>query len=450
MQILVVDDEQDQRDMLSGFLRRNGHTVLQAANGETALGLYRQHSIDAVLLDQKMPGLSGAQTLARLREINPQIKVIMITAHGAIATAVDAMKLGALDFMEKPVDLKHLLQTLEDIAEQELIRQDVASIDAPAGQSLPFPVIGRGPAVHQVLSILRRAAPHAWPVLLRGETGTGKELFARLVHALSTRHDQPFVEVNCAAIPETLFEAELFGHEKGAFTGADRTREGRFEEAHGGTLFLDEIGELPLLLQAKLLRALQEQKIQRVGSNQSRPVDVRVIAASNRNLLERVQQQHFREDLYYRLNVFEVEIPPLRQRKEDIPDLIDFFLKKYGMQSYRFAAATLDQLMKYDFPGNVRELEHLVQRTTALSRHRDIQISDLPAEVRHHQRDSGAGTSLTERVADFEKQMLQNALDDHQGVQVKAARALGISERVLRYKLRKYGLEKDSDGANSR
>lgn len=443
MQVLIIDDEQDQRSMLSGFLRRNGFQVLPAADGQAGLDLYREHPVDVVLLDQKMPGLSGAETLKRLRGINPLVKVIMITAHGAIATAVDAMKLGAVDFIEKPVDLRSLLKTLEEIREQELVRLDVGMIDQLESPARPFTVIGNGQALHRVMSIIQRAAPHAWPVLLRGETGTGKELFARMVHALSPRRDQPFIEVNCAAIPETLFESELFGHEKGAFTGADRSRPGRFEDADGGTLFLDEIGELPLLLQAKLLRVLQERKVARVGSSQQRSVDVRVVAASNSNLLQMVQHQDFREDLYYRLNVFEVEIPPLRQRKEDIPDLISFFLSKYGMDAYQFSTAAMDRLLKYDYPGNVRELEHLVQRTTALSRHRLIQESDLPAEVRQQHSNNNSDSSLTARVAAVEKQMLLEALQAHGGVQVKAADSLGISERVLRYKLGKYNIERD-------
>lgn len=443
MQVLIIDDEQDQRSMLGDFLQRNGYQVLPAADGQTGLDLYRDRRVDVVLLDQKMPGLSGAETLMRLRQINPLVKVIMITAHGAIATAVDAMKHGAVDFFEKPVDLRSLLKTLEDIKEQAMVRLDVGIIDQLECPLLPFPVVGNGETLHRVKSIIHRAAPHAWPVLLRGETGTGKELFARMVHALSPRCDQPFVEVNCAAIPDALFESELFGHEKGSFTGADRTRAGRFEDAHGGTLFLDEIGELPLLLQAKLLRVLQEQKIQRVGSNQQRSVDVRIVTASNRNLLQMVNDHDFREDLYYRLNVFEVEIPPLRQRKEDIPDLISFFLSKYGMDEYQFSSAAMDRLLKYDYPGNIRELEHLVQRTTALSRHLLIQESDLPAEVRLQHNSNNNDSSFTARVVAFEKQMLRDALQAHGGVQVKAAESLGISERVLRYKLGKYNIERD-------
>jgi transcriptional regulator with PAS, ATPase and Fis domain len=274
--------------------------------------------------------------------------------------------------------------------------------------------------------------------LLRGETGTGKELFARLVHGLSSRHAEPFVEVNCAAIPENLFEAELFGHEKGAFTGAERARSGHFENANRGTLFLDEVGELPLILQAKLLRVLQEQRIQRVGSSATREVDVRIVAASNRNLHHMVQQGSFREDLYYRLNVFEVEIPPLRERKEDVPALVEFFLNKYALKGHHFAPDALDQLLKYDFPGNVRELEHVVQRTTALSRTNVVRAQDLPVEITRDNRTENPDQSLCARVAEFEQRLLEEALADNGGVQVKAAAQLGISERVLRYKLAKY------------
>lgn len=444
MRILVIDDEQDQRRMLCGFLKREGHLPLQAANGEQGIEVYRGEAVDLVLLDQKMPGMSGAETLARLHQINPLVKVIMITAHGAVDTAVDAMKLGALDFLEKPVDLRQLQQRLQEIAEQLLVEEDVQQLDEQTSERrLPFPVIGRSSSLRAVLSLLQRVAAHAWPVLLRGETGTGKELFARLVHGLSPRHQQPFVEVNCAAIPETLFESELFGHEKGAFTGADRIKPGRFEAAHQGALFLDEVGELPLLLQAKLLRALQEQRVQRVGSSQSRPVDVRIIAATNRNLQQMVQDGQFREDLYYRLNVFEVEIPPLRQRKEDIPDLVNFFLQKHKFTEREFSESAIDRLLKYEFPGNVRELEHIVQRATALCRGTRVQEQDLPAEVFRHQSSATAGSNLKQRVAAFEVRMLEEALQEHDGVQVKAAEALGISERVLRYKLEKYGLSRD-------
>lgn len=327
MHILTVDDEQDQRDMLCGFLRRGGYTVLEADSGERALEVYKTQQVDVVLLDQKMAGLSGAETLQRLRHINPRVRVIMITAHGAISTAVDAMKHGALDFIEKPVDLRYLKQTLCDIEEQLQVEQDMEQIEHEHEErDLPFPVVGTSAAMQHVLSILRRVSAQAWPVLLRGETGTGKELFARLVHGLSSRHTEPFVEVNCAAIPENLFEAELFGHEKGAFTGADRARSGHFENANRGTLFLDEVGELPLILQAKLLRVLQEQRIQRVGSSATREVDVRIVAASNRNLHHMVQQGNFREDLYYRLNVFEVEIPPCASAKEMSPPWWSFSL----------------------------------------------------------------------------------------------------------------------------
>ena len=438
--ILVVDDEKDQREMLCGFLRRNGDTLIDAASGEQALELYKRHHIDVVLLDQKMPGISGGETLKQLRHINPLVKVIMITAHGAISTAVDAMKLGAVDFIEKPVDLRHLHKLIEDIAEQHQVEDDLSQIEKKSAErDLPLPVVGSSAALQQVLSILRRVSPQAWPVLLRGETGTGKELFARLIHGLSPRHAQPFVEVNCAAIPESLFESELFGHEKGAFTGADRSRSGLFEDAHTGTLFLDEVGELPLLLQAKLLRVLQEQRVQRVGSSKTRPIDVRIVAASNRNLQEMAQQGAFREDLYYRLNVFEVEIPPLRKRKDDIPELVTYFLTKYGLEEHSFSPTALDILLKYDFPGNVRELEHIIQRTTALSRSTLIREQDLPHELVQHGTDS-QDNSLAGRVAEFEQRLLLQALEDNGGVQVKAAAQLGISERVLRYKLGKYGM----------
>jgi two-component system response regulator AtoC len=276
-------------------------------------------------------------------------------------------------------------------------------------------------------------------VLVRGETGTGKELVARLIHLLSPRRDKPFIELNCAAVPENLFESELFGHEKGAFTGASSMRRGVFELADRGTLFLDEIGELPSPMQAKLLRALQENSIQRVGGERPVKVDVRIVAATNRDLKEMVERREFREDLYFRLNVIDLEIPPLRQRKEDIPELVDFFLAKAGSQ-VSFDSQAMDRLTKYNFPGNVRELEHIIQRTTTLVRGRVISLHDLPEEVRNFRGDSGGG--LSDRLAEVERGMLLTALEEHGWVQTRAAEALGISERVLRYKMEKAGIRR--------
>jgi two-component system response regulator AtoC len=291
--------------------------------------------------------------------------------------------------------------------------------------------------MQSLLSLVVRIAPTRWPAIIRGETGTGKELVARLIHLMGPRKDHPFVAVNCAAIPENLFESELFGHEKGAFTGASALRRGRFELAHTGTLFLDEVGELPLQLQAKLLRTLQENRIARVGSETDIPVDIRILTATNRDLKKMVARGRFREDLYFRLNVLELVIPPLRERREDIPELIDHFLAKYAGRSLTFDPDALNQLVKYEFPGNVRELEHLIQRLITLVRGSVIHWDDLPSEIREKQPDSGL---LEERLAGLEKQMLVSALRSHDWIQTRAAESLGISERVLRYKMKKAGI----------
>jgi two-component system response regulator AtoC len=283
-------------------------------------------------------------------------------------------------------------------------------------------------------------APTPWTVLIRGETGTGKELIARLIHLLSPVSDGPFVVVNCSAIPENLFESELFGHEKGAFTGASSSRRGRFEQARDGTLFLDEIGELPLSLQPKLLRALQEKRICRVGSEKDISADVRVVAATNRDLKTLVEEGLFREDLYYRLTVFDIELSPLRQRKEDIPSLVDFFLERYSLRPTRFDAEAMTTLVKYSFPGNVRELEHIIQRIVTLGRGNVIRDRDLPAEIRFHQATEQG--SLSERLEAVEREMLFSALEKSAWVQTKAAESLGISERVLRYKMKKHNIRK--------
>ncbi|WP_321493627.1 sigma-54 dependent transcriptional regulator [uncultured Desulfobacter sp.] len=365
----------------------------------------------------------------------------MITAFGSVDTAVSVMKLGADDFIEKPVDLKELLDRIRRIEQQVIIEEEAAEIALCLDNTpLPLRIIGDGPAMKKVLSLVRRIAPTEWTALIHGETGCGKELIARLIHLLSPRQNQPFIEVNCAAIPENLFESELFGHEKGAFTGASGQRKGRFELADKGVLFLDEIGELSMTVQAKLLRALQEKRIQRVGGNKLISADVRVLAATNRDLKQMVLEGRFREDLFYRINVLDVELPPLRHRREDIPELAKFFIQRYSPREMWFDADALATLLKYNFPGNVRELEHMIQRMTTLSRGPVLRTADLPVEVRFHKA-ADAGGSLSERLDAVEREMVVSALEKHQGIQTQAAASLGISERVLRYKMKKHGLQ---------
>ncbi len=441
MKILIVDDEEMQRDMLAGFLEKQGYQVLSAASGEEALVIFDKVPVDLALLDQKMGGMSGDELLALLKKKNPLVRAIMITAYASVDTAVKVMRLGADDFLEKPVDLRLLVDKIAIIASQLAVEEDAGEIAVQLEeQELPLQFIGESPAMKELLSLVRRMARTPWTVLVRGETGTGKELVGRLLHSLSPRHSAPFIELNCAAVPENLFESELFGHEKGAFTGADSRRKGRFELAQNGTLFLDEVGELPLNLQAKLLRALQENRISRVGSEQDIEVDVRVVAATNRDLKMMVERGEFREDLYYRLNVLELEIPALRRRKEDIPALVDFFLEKYSFQPVTMSREALDALVKYPWPGNIRELEHLIQRLVALIRTTKIVPADLPREIRMNQ--GGGAGDLSSRLDEVEREMLFEALTEHDWVQTRAAEALGISERVLRYKMGKHDIKK--------
>jgi two-component system response regulator AtoC len=350
------------------------------------------------------------------------------------------MQLGADDFMEKPVDLMDLLEKIRGIEQSFDVQAESAIITQSLEQEeLPISIIGSSMPMQELLSLVYRVAPTEWSALIRVETGTGKELVARLIHLMGPRKNGPFVEVNCAAIPENLFESELFGHEKGAFTGASSRRRGRFELASGGTIFLDEVGELPLQLQAKLLRTLQEKKVTRVGSETDIAVDARVLTATNKDLKQMVAEGTFREDLFFRLNVLELTVPPLRERRDDIMELIEFFLEKYAVKPISFDNEAMAQLVKYRFPGNVRELEHLIQRLVTLVRGNRIRVADLPPEIRESR---SRGGHLSDRLAEVEKEMLIAALEQHNWVQTRAADALGISERVLRYKMNKAGIKK--------
>ncbi|WP_457756357.1 sigma-54-dependent transcriptional regulator [Thermodesulfatator indicus] len=448
MKILIVDDEEIQCQLIKGFLEKQGYDVCYTSNPKEALEIFEKEPIWLVLLDQKMPELTGEELLAKLKEINPKVRAIMITAYGEVETAVKVMKLGADDFLEKPINLDDLLSRIKRLEQETFTNQEAEEViqKLEEKKELPLKIIAESKQMKEVLSMVARVAKTPWPVLISGETGTGKELIARLIHLLSDRAQGPFIEVNCAAIPETLFESELFGHEKGAFTGATQSKRGRFELAHKGSIFLDEIGEMPLSIQPKLLRVLQESKIMRLGSEREKEVDVRVIAATNRDLKAMVEEDRFREDLYYRLNVFEIKIPPLRHRKEDIPALIEFFIKKYAFRPVKFSPEALNILIKYPYPGNVRELEHIIQRTVTLARGSLVTPEDLPEEVKRFKATKIG--PLEERLAQIEKEMILEALKKANWVQTKAADLLGISERVLRYKMAKHGLKKPSKGGN--
>ncbi len=445
MKILIADDDPLQRELLKGFLDHQGHHTLSASDGHEALKLFESTPVQLVLLDQRMPGMTGDEVLAKMKAINPLVQAIMITAYSDVDTAVKVMKLGAGDFLEKPVDLSRLLEKIDRIEQRIAVDEDVVQVEKVVEEGpLPLKIIAQSTEMKEVISFIRRVAPSPWPVLIFGETGTGKELAAQLIHLLSPRGNSgPFSDVNCAAIPENLFESELFGHMKGAFTGAVKNRRGRFELASGGTLLLDEIGEMPLLLQSKLLRALQQGRITPVGGEEDIQVDVRLVTATNRDLKKMAQDGRFREDLYYRIKVFEIEIPPLRHRRKDIPPLADFFLERYAVSPVTFSTDAMDILIKYPFPGNVRELEHIVQRTAILARGKTIGPKDLPEEIRHHR--AATQGSLAERLSAVEEEMILSALEKSRWVQTRAAELLGISERVLRYKMKKGEIKKGKE-----
>jgi two-component system NtrC family response regulator len=444
--VLVVDDEPAQLELVSGFLVKRGFEVVTADSGQAALACYRNQPVDAVLTDQKMPGLSGLELLEGIRRIDPEAAVIVMTAYGTIEDAVAAIRHGAADYLTKPVNLEELLHRLQQVRDrQRLVRENRELREALETRHRVDGIIGESGAMQEVLSIVRRVAPSDATVLIRGESGTGKELIAKAIHHASPRAAGPLVRVNSAALPETLLESELFGHEKGAFTGATATRRGRFELAHGGTLFLDEIGDLPLHLQVKLLRVLQEREIERVGSSRPLPVDVRLLAATHRNLEALVREGRFRDDLYYRINVVTVTLPPLRDRREDIPRLLEHFLAVYARRNGKtvrgLTREARDALLRYDYPGNVRELENLVERAVVLTRDDVIGLADLPLSLGTGDPEpAGDGGSLPAAVEGLERRMIREALARADGVQTRAAELLGISERVLRYKLRKLGL----------
>ncbi len=445
--ILVVDDEQAQRTVLAGFLRKRGFEVLQAPGVGEALSQVSARLVDLVLTDLRMPDGTGLDVLNGVRKINPEIAVVVMTAFGTVASAVDAMKHGASDYLTKPIDLDELdvliARTLERralVAENRELKRQLEARHRLSGLETA------NPRMADAINMAARAATSRATILIRGESGTGKELMARAVHYASPRGKGPLVTVNVAALPDTLIESELFGHERGAFTGADREHRGRFELADGGTLFLDEIGDLPKSAQVKLLRVLQEQAFERLGGTRTLRVDVRMIAATNRDLEAMVAQGEFRDDLYYRLNVVSIDIPPLRERREDIPALVQLFLQRFAGERpvpvTDVSREAMDLLVKYEYPGNVRELENLVHRAVVLARDRTLTTADLPIRVARMKADGHveAAATFVERVSEFERALIVEALERAGGVQTRAARALGMSERHLRYKLRKYKL----------
>ena len=444
--ILVVDDEPAQRELVAGFLRKHGFEVAVAGDGDEGLARFRREPFDLVLTDQRMPGRSGLELLEAVRAVTPEAAVVVMTAYGTIETAVAAIKAGAADYLTKPLNLEDVLHRIGVVRERRRLLAENRELRLALSERHRVEgIVGESGRMQEVLSLVHRVAGSDATVLIQGESGTGKELIAKAIHYASPRVSGPLVKVNCAALPESLLESELFGHERGAFTGALAARQGRFELAHGGSLFLDEIGDLPLHLQVKLLRVLQEREFERVGGSRPISVDVRLIAATNRDLAALVRAGRFRDDLYYRINVVTIVIPALRERREDIPPLIDHFVRRFAVANRKPIAGLTrearDLLLRYDYPGNVRELENLVERAVVLTRDDVIGVADLPLTLQEAPPEPAEATGLNAAVEALERRMIREALARADGVQTRAAGALGISERVLRYKLRKYGLE---------
>ena len=441
--ILVVDDDADMRELVHDMLKDRGHQVTTAGSGPEALKLLGEEDYAAVLTDLRMKGMQGLELLSEIKRTYPDVGVILMTAFGSVETAVEAMKHGASDYLTKPVKKEELVRVVERVIRETALRREVGRLRREVHKEYSFhQILGKSKAMQAVFDLIRRVADSPTNVLITGESGTGKELVAKAIHYNSDRKDAPFVPVNCAAIPESLLESELFGHMRGAFTDAKMDKRGLFEEAQKGTLFLDEISELPLMLQAKILRAIQEKEIRRVGANKPIAVDVRIIAATNLNLAEEVKAKRFRDDLYYRLNVIELKLPPLRERREDIPLLVEAFLQKCaagrGKQVKGVSEAALAMLMDYGWPGNVRELENIIERAVTLSRGEKIVPEDLPPAIQGSRGDRRVLDEAAERTLPLEaveREYILKILEKMGGNKYQAAHALGIDRKTLYRKL---------------
>jgi two-component system NtrC family response regulator len=448
--VLIVDDEASQREILSGYLKKKKHSVHQASSVQEAIVKVRSQHFDLVLTDYKMPGKTGFDLLQEIKKIDTEAVVVLMTAFGTIEGAVEAMRAGAYDYLGKPIELDEIDLLIQRLQERRQLISENRSLRQQLVEKFAFTeIVSQSAQMQEVLSTASRVAQTNAPVLIRGESGTGKELIARAIHFNSARSGKPFIAVNCAALNDNLLESELFGHEKGAFTGAEKQRRGRFELADGGTIFLDEIGDISPATQVRLLRVLQEQQFERVGGSETISVDVRVVAATNKNLETAIAEGKFREDLFYRLNVVSVEIPGLRYRREDISLLLDHFLLRFAKEHKRkkltYSKEAWEQLIRYDFPGNVRELENIVQRSVIFSRGEMITTDDLPVVVRgasqeNRQKKEDTG-SFPEQIEKLEKDLIFEALRVNGNNQSKAAELLGLSERNLRYRLKKWGVK---------
>ena len=450
--VLVVDDDSAHRTMLRTLIGGWGYAVSEADDGSTAVEKIKETAFDLVLMDVRMVKVSGLEALETIKAVNPAIPVIIMTAYSSVETAVKALKQGAHDYLTKPLDFDKLRLTIERAMEHTRLKEENRLLRETLGQKFDSQnIIGKSAAMIKLLETVSQVAPSEATVLISGESGTGKELIAGAIHFNSLRKDGPFVKINCAAITETLLESELFGHEKGAFTGADRRKEGRFSQAHGGTLLLDEVSEMSLMMQVKLLRALQEREFNRVGGEATIQVDVRVIAATNKDLMEQINDGAFREDLYYRLNVVELEVPPLSHRKEDIPLLAQHFLETFVAKNRKtvkgFTPKAMDHLIRYDWPGNVRELMNAVERGVVLARTNYLDVTDfsfMQNSIPQTDQESADLAALSikgdEPLEEIEKTAILSTLQAAGGNKSEAARRLGITRKTLHKKLKAYGV----------
>ncbi|MCK9364304.1 MAG: sigma-54 dependent transcriptional regulator [Syntrophales bacterium] len=452
--ILIVDDEASHRMMLRAVLREDGYAVTEASDGTEAVAAVAKEAFDVILLDIRMTAMDGIEALAEIRKISPHVPVLIMTAYASVKTAVEALKAGAFDYLMKPLDIDELKILIGKALEHYHLREENIMLKERLGDRFDFSrIIARSAKMRGLVDTLSLVAPSDATVLIMGESGTGKEVVANAIHHNSLRAGQAFIKVSCAALPETLLESELFGHEKGAFTGAMARREGRFQLADDGTIFLDEIGEMSTAVQTKLLRVLQEKEFQPLGSNRTVKVDIRVIAATNRELEAEVKSGRFREDLYYRLNVVPIMLPPLRERKEDIPPLAEHFLSLYCSKSGKalkgIAGKAMDLLVRYDWPGNIRELENCIERAVIMAREAAIIPADFPLVIQmlspaegKEFLDISSGFSISE----MEKALIIKTLADMGGNRTRAAKSLGINRRTLQNKLKEYGLNNHLSG----
>lgn len=451
-QVLILDDERNYLLILQALLEGSGYAVTALDDPEMGLAYLEESEVDVVITDMKMPKMTGQQVLERVRKTYPHVPVIIMTAFGSIEAAVEAMRVGAYDYVTKPFSNDELMLTVGKAAQYARAKRENMMLRQTLEERFSVhQVIGRSKAMGQVLELVERAAPSRSTVLIMGESGTGKEMVAKAIHFASPRKDGPFISVNCMALSTGVLESELFGHEKGSFTGAVARKRGRFEMAHGGTLLLDEIGELSPELQVKLLRVLQERTFERVGGSEQVEVDIRVVAATNKNLQEAVAAGTFREDLFYRLNVVRIDMPALRERREDIPLLASHFLRKYASENAKplqgFSTEAMDALTGYEWPGNVRQLQNVVERCVVLASGELIGVDDLPAELRDEETQYKSAVdllpvqlNLSDTLERIEAALVRRALARADFVQVKAAEMLGISKSLLQYKLKKYNI----------